>query len=111
MIALKKLSSRESSYAIEITWRHLAEAVLVHIITFNRRRQGEVSKMTVEDFSHKCKVDLSSDALETLSSMERSLFKIFTRVELNGKRGRTVPVLLTHKMLKAIYLLLQLIQK
>ena len=73
----------------------------------NRRRQGEVSKMTVEDFSDKCKVDLSSDALEELSSMERSLCKIFTRVEIKGKRERTVPVLLTHKMLKAIHLLLQ----
>ena len=62
--------------------------------------------MTVEDFSHTCKVDLSSYALESLSSMERSLCKIFTRVEIMGKRGRTVPVLLTHKMLKAINLLL-----
>ena len=42
-----------------------------------------------------------------VSWRERSLCKIFTRVEIKGKILRTVPVLLTHKMLKAIHLLLQ----
>jgi len=38
--------------------RQLAEATLADLITFNRRRQGEVTKLTIEDYKE-TKVDMN----------------------------------------------------
>jgi len=40
--------------------------VLAQLITFNRRRQSEVSKMKVGDYLHRKKTDTSSDAATEL---------------------------------------------
>ena len=104
---INSLTTTKSECSIEIVWRRLAEVTLVQLITFNRRRQGEVSKMSLEDFQSRTKVDMSSDAMKALSPLEQSLCKIFTRVEIKGKRGRTVPVLLTSTFLNATNVLIQ----
>jgi hypothetical protein len=90
---------------VEKTWRNLASAILAQLITFNRRRSGEVSRMTVQDFRQRTKSSMSSDAQQALEPLERSLCKLFTRVEIEGKRGRTVPVLLKTETEKALELL------
>ena len=79
---MNKLSSSESMEVdIAGEWRSLAEATLAHIIIFNRRRQGEVSKMTVTDYHSKRTVDDKSDSMDALSPMERNLCNLF--LELN----------------------------
>jgi len=83
-------------------WRSLAEATMAHVIVFNRRRQGEVSKLTIEDYNRKRTVDDRSDSVDALSPMERSLSKLFSRVEIVGKRDRTVPILFLPWHIKAI---------
>jgi hypothetical protein len=93
---------------ISALYRELAEVTLAEIITFNRRRQGEVAKLTVEEYRKKNKVDLTSDVQVGLSDMEKSLCKMFSRVELRGKKGRTVPILLSQETETAIDLLLKL---
>ena len=50
--------------------RQLAEVTLADLITFNRRRQGEVSKLAVVDYNKKTKVDMKSDVQAGLSRME-----------------------------------------
>ena len=92
---------------VEETWRLLAEATLAQIIIFNRRQQGEVSKMTTEEYERKTRISLSSDAMEALSPIEQRLCKMFVRVEVKGKRDRTVPVLLLLKMQTSIDLLMK----
>jgi len=87
------------------SWRELSITVLAQLITFNRRRQGEVSKMKVGDYLHRKKPDTSSDACHALNTVEAGLCKIFTRVEVEGKRGRTVPVLLQQNTEAALQLL------
>jgi len=87
---------------IEEIWRQLAETTLAQVIIFNRRRQGEVSKMTIQEYEQKTIISLSSDAMEALSPIEQSLCKMFVRVEVRGKRDRTVPVLLLPKMQASI---------
>jgi len=84
-----------SKNEVAVTYRELVEVTLADIITFNRRRQGEVSRMTIQDYCAKTRVNPSVDTEFSLSPMEQSLCKMFSRVELRGKRDRTVPVLLT----------------
>ena len=92
---------------LEHCWRNLAETTLAQLITFNRRRQGEVSRMTLDDYGRKTVANLSDDAATALSPLELSLAKLFARVEIVGKRNRPVPVMLTAKHQACIDLLIE----
>lgn len=84
----------------------LQKALLALVILFNRRRSGEVSRMRLDDYS-KCTTGsqvLSGNDLE-LSKLESQFVDSFTRVEMTGKKGRTVAVLLTGQMKEALDLL------
>ena len=99
------LRTAEEQLTVEHHWRILAETTLVQVIMFNRRRQGEVSRMTLDDYERKTTANLSDDTATALSPMELSLAKLFVRVEIIGKRNRTVPVILTAKHQACIDLL------
>lgn len=86
-------------------FRELAEVTLVDVITFNRRRQGEVAQLTVDDYNRKTTADVNSDVHSGLSDLEQNLCKLFSRIELRGKRDGIVPVLLTEHVRSAIDLL------
>jgi len=64
-----------------------------HVFVFDRRTLGEVSKMTIQDYKRKCTVEDRSSFLDALCPLEHSLCKLFSRVEIVGKRERTVPIL------------------
>ncbi len=85
-------------------WSSLNEITLTQVIMFNRRRQGEVSKMKTVDFEKRQKTKV--DDMSGLSKLEQSLCKMFDVVEVVGKKGRTVPVLLTSNMVESICMLL-----
>ena len=74
-------------------WNLLNEVTLTQVIFFNRRRQGEVSKMKLQDFHKRHTASTSSDY--GLSKLEQQLCRPFEVVEVVGKRGRTVPVILS----------------
>lgn len=64
----EKLKSVENK--ISSVWRYLAQLVFSHLIIFNRRRQGEVSKITVEELS-KAKCGSTCTEIEScLTEME-----------------------------------------
>ena len=48
----------------------------------------------------------SEDVLQSLSPFERQLCQSLYRIEITGKRGRTVPVLLTKNMKEAVDLIM-----
>ncbi|KAA0719560.1 Transcriptional repressor p66-alpha [Triplophysa tibetana] len=92
-----------SQNTTEHNYACLARLTLTRIILFNRRRVGEVSKMPLKNFLQRD----DSYAFEELglSAYEKRLCKYFTRVELKGKRGRKVAVLLSPDITKALELL------
>ena len=49
----------------------------------------------------------SSDVIESLTEFEKALCAKLTRIEIIGKRGRIVPVILTAKMKQSVDMLLQ----
>jgi len=79
----------------------MTQVVLAKVILFNRKRQGEVSKVTVDDYKKKGKAQ-NSDAALSLTDFERSLLNVLERVEIRGKKGRTVPLLLTEEVVSWI---------
>lgn len=80
------------------------QVTLAQIVVFNRRRAGEVSKMHFKHFLQRAKTKLHEDVAIGLSKVEQKLCKYFCRVELMGKRGRKVAVLLTPSMVDALLL-------
>ncbi|XP_035863924.1 uncharacterized protein LOC118496404 [Sander lucioperca] len=70
-------------------------ATLAKIILFNRRRGGEVAKMQLKAFLEKDTSALHKDVAVGLTKFEQKLCKHFSRVEIRGKRGRKVAVLLS----------------
>lgn len=88
-------------------WADLAKVTLSEIILFNRRRAGEVSKMPVTSFTLRDTSSIHPDVELALSNLEKKLCKYFKRIEIRGKRGRKVPILLTPEMLTSMEMLMK----
>ena len=99
--AIENLKDHDSPQA----YAELARVTLTQIIVFNRRRAGEVSKMTLESFKKRDQTELHSDIAASLSPFEQKLAQHFSRVEIMGKRGRKVAVLLNPEVVSATTLL------
>lgn len=99
--AVENLKQHESPQ----TYAELARVTLAQIIIFNRRRAGEVSKMSLESFKRRDQTELHEDIAAGLSQFEQKLAKHFSRIEIIGKRGRKVAVLLNPEVLRAAVLL------
>ncbi|KTF82298.1 hypothetical protein cypCar_00034305 [Cyprinus carpio] len=86
---------------------NLAQVTLTQVVLFNRRRQGEVSKIELQAFTSRNRTELNPDIMTGLTEFERKVAKYFDRVEIRGKRSRMVPVLLTPDMIAAMDLLIK----
>ncbi|XP_049905141.1 uncharacterized protein LOC126393210 isoform X3 [Epinephelus moara] len=86
-------------------WKRLCEAVLANVILFNRRREGEVSKMELKFFQSRKKSVPIKEVKQHLTANEMSMFSHFTRIELPGKLSQGVPLLLTPQTEEALELL------
>lgn len=89
----------------------LARVVLAEVIIFNRRREGEVSRMELTTFIARKKSELNEDMAACLTPLENKMCDFFTRVEIRGKRARGVPVLLKPSMVSAMELFAQTREK
>ncbi|XP_071834535.1 uncharacterized protein [Apostichopus japonicus] len=88
-------------------WRELNELTLTLLMLFNRRRQGEISKMKIKEVDKIDTMQKDSNVVKALSNLEQRLCKVLSRVEIVGKKGRLVPVLMTYEMREWITLLLE----
>jgi len=87
-------------------WQDLAKVTLAAIIVFNRKRAGEAERMLLDDYNARDVNPLANkDILNSLTEVEKVLCQRMTRVEIRGKRGRTVPVILTPRLVGAMDLL------
>lgn len=85
----------------------LNETVLAQVIIFNKRREGEASRLTLETYKKASTNPINEDIDETLSPLEKELSKLLIRIEVRGKRGRQVPVFLTDRMKESADLLIK----
>lgn len=80
-----------------IAYRNLLEAVFCTVMIFNKRRVGELQRMTLSSFLENIDNSPSSEFEKVLSSSEKILFHSLKRIVIRGKRGRGVPVLFDKK--------------
>ncbi len=101
--AFESLKNHESSQ----TYAELAKVTLAQVIIFNRRCAGEVSKMMLECFKKRNQTEIHEDIALGLSPFEQKMSKHFSRVEIMGKKGRKVAILLNPELERAINLIVE----
>ncbi len=104
VLAEKKL--RESPCAEN--YAALAKVILARTILFNRRRAREVSSVQLTAFMSRKMSNLQVGMDISVSDLERTLCGFFTRVDIRGKCGRLVPVLLKSSFVSALELLVEI---
>lgn len=88
-------------------WNKLACLVLSRIILFNKRRSGEASKLTINQYLSKPSWTQGNEEIKkSLTPVETKLAERLGIVEILGKRGRKVHIILTPEAITAIDLLL-----
>ncbi|CAC5368845.1 unnamed protein product [Mytilus coruscus] len=93
---------KENSYV------DLLRFTLCEVSLFNRKRGGEIQRLTVAGYlKWKTSNALDKNILSTLSYFEIQLCKSHTRIEIGGKFGRTVPIILTKSMIEKLDTLLK----
>lgn len=78
-------------------YKTLNESVLAQLI-FNKRCEGEASRLTLETYRKASRSAINEDIYETLSPLEKELSKLLRRIEITGKQGKKIPVFLTERM-------------
>ncbi|KAF4114370.1 uncharacterized protein LOC131539370 isoform X2 [Onychostoma macrolepis] len=101
--AFQSLKNHESSH----TYAELTKVTLAQVIIFNTRCAGEVSKMTLECFKKRNQTELHEGIALGLSPFEQKMSKHFSRVEIMGKKGKKVAILLNPELERAIKLLVE----
>jgi hypothetical protein len=93
-------------------YRRFAEICLAQIILFNRKRSGEAERLKLENFQS-CVIDteVDEDILSSLTPLEKEIIKSHKRVEILGKRGSKVPVILTDDMIRNLKFLMKIMKK
>ncbi|XP_058478165.1 uncharacterized protein LOC131450066 [Solea solea] len=69
-------------------YKVLNESILAQLIVFNKRREGEASRLTLEAYKKVNTNPINEDIYSTLSPLEKELSKQLTRIEVRGKRGK-----------------------
>ena len=101
-IFLQFLSDEITKYLKELNqfktidlWINLSKNVLTFLIVFNRRQEGEVSRLKLETYTQKPNYDeMETDTFfQTLSTIEQYLCKHYSYMTTKGKRNRRVPIL------------------
>ncbi|KAH3877864.1 hypothetical protein DPMN_001743 [Dreissena polymorpha] len=90
-------------------WELLSKVTLAKLVLFNRRRGGETERIEVVHYENRRNKSEQApkEVEDSLSETEKVLLRTLSRVEIRGKRDRTVAVLLTPNIQKNIDLLLR----
>lgn len=103
--SMKYLSNEPSSQ----DYAHLQRVVLCLIIVFNRKRAGEASRITIDNYKQGFGTNTIKNSNEFgLTKFEMELIQTYKRIEIRGKRGRHVPIILTELMTQGLETLLKL---
>ncbi|XP_033747261.1 uncharacterized protein LOC117332456 [Pecten maximus] len=93
----EKLTKDENSNFNELT-----EVCLAQVISFNRKRSGEAERIKMDDYKSSSKSEIDKEISNALSKFEVALLQRHSRIEIMGKKGSKVPILLTTAMKKNI---------
>lgn len=90
-------------------WTLLTQCTLIFIQIFNRRRAGEIERLTLINYQNKEVLDenVDQELYKQLSDSTKEFAKQFVRLTLRGKLGRTVAVLLSPFVVQCIETILK----
>ncbi|KAK3084356.1 hypothetical protein FSP39_012139 [Pinctada imbricata] len=106
----RSMAEKLSKSFTKAGWDTLNQATLASLVIFNRRRGGETERITVDNYRNvklKHTADSIKEVEEALSPVEKVMCRTIQRIEIRGKKGRTVPVLLPTNLREHIEVLLQ----
>ena len=83
-------------------WVQLSEICLTQTILFNRRRAGEVSKMTIDDFRKTSLTNTDCKLDGSLTKFEKALCRALYRTKIIAKRGQIAPVIFSTQLKKTL---------
>lgn len=107
MIKNAKIHLAENSRNI-IAYRCLLDGIFCSLMIFNKRRVGELQRMTYLDFLKNYDKIPSSEFQKALTNSEKILYQSLKRIVIRGKRGRGVPVLFDTKTVETIEYLISI---
>jgi len=89
-------------------YRNLCSSTLANLILLNRRRSGEASKLQLNHVeSLQSGTIMNDEVKKSLSKFELQLCKTYKRVEIRGKRGRKVPMLVSKPLEASLNLIIK----
>ncbi|KAG5871959.1 hypothetical protein JTB14_014492 [Gonioctena quinquepunctata] len=108
-IIIRRMSNlREDSKDLK-AYRELLEATICSLLIFNKRRVGELQRITSVDFSKYSDTPKTATDFENmLTESGEILYHSLKRVVVGGRRGRGVPVLFNRETLQSIELIISL---
>lgn len=106
---IKKLKTQLENGFSYISWMKLSKCILTSIQLFNRKRAGEIERLLISDFDNRVTIekDKHSDLYKSLSTVEQYLAQRYMKIELRGKLGRSVPILLSLDEVNTVNLILK----
>lgn len=90
-------------------WILLTQLTLVLTQIFNRRRAGEIERLTLTDYRNKeiLNKNIDPDVYTKLPDSDKEIAQQFQQIKIRGKLGRTVPILLNSFIVENIQTILQ----
>ncbi|XP_051173700.1 uncharacterized protein LOC127289663 [Leptopilina boulardi] len=104
--AAVKALKNEFSYH---NWLELIKTSIILIITFCRRRPGEIERATIAEYRTYDALNktVNKDIYNTLSSRNKEIAERYVRFTIRGKKNRQVPVILSNIVVEGIELILK----
>lgn len=101
---MNELCLQLSNFPSTELWKKLAKVSLSRLIVFNKRRGGEAARMHLSTYVSRpdWRAPRTEEFKAALSGIERKLCDRLILVEIIGKRGRKVPVLITPELQTSI---------
>lgn len=91
-----------------VSYEDVTKNTLAHIIIFNRRRVGEVQRLTIQTYLQRQKSNNPQGEIEQiLSTADKKRNSMLQRVEVRGKKGNKVPIIFTPNMIICIDFILK----
>lgn len=86
----------------------LNKATMLQVIVFNRKRIGEVEKLLISDFKKRHNIQQESEIYKTMTIRDKIVATRYMRMEVRGKLGRPVSLLISTKQVDLINKILNL---
>ncbi|GBP15470.1 hypothetical protein EVAR_73624_1 [Eumeta japonica] len=86
----------EKEFVLE-SWKELMKATLIYLQIFNRRRAGDLERITEDNYDNQENItdNMDSEQVENMSKESLEFAKQYRRITTRGKLNRTVTVLLS----------------